>query len=925
VRTSFKVPVPFSLSRTRKLCLDTALTPVSRRDETALQRSRDKGKRMKASAIVPSSRALVLAAGLALALTAATARAQAPAAFLDPSLKPEARAAALVSAMTLEEKASQLKHAAPAIPRLGVPAYNWWSEGLHGVARAGEATVFPQAIGMAATWDVPRIHGVADTIATEFRAKYVEKRAPDGGSAQYRGLTVWSPNINIFRDPRWGRGQETWGEDPYLTGELGVAFATGLQGDDPTYYKTVATAKHFAVHSGPEADRHRDDIHPSAHDLEDTYLPAFKALVTRARVESVMCAYNAVDGAPACANTPLLADRLRRDWGFSGHVVSDCAAIADVFLPTSHGYVKTAEQAAAVSIKAGTDLFCAEFGPDKSSDIAPIVQAVKDGLVTEAQLDQAVRRLFVARLKLGLFDPPEKVPYFKITAAQNDTPEHRALSLATAQASMVLLKNDGLLPLKAAPARIAVVGPNADSIDALVGNYNGTPSKPVTVLAGLKARFPDARIDFVEGTGWTAAPREAVPDAVLKDLKVETFQGLDLAGTAGAAEPATNAAFSWGRPQRQARTTSMRWTGTLVPTETGVHRFSVSGEGGYRVIVDGKTVVNAWTRAKDSAPDGEAVLTAGKASRIVVEANQSGDRGELRLQWSRPSRGADAAVAAAKAADLVVFVGGLTARLEGEEMSVRAKGFVGGDRTSLDLPAPQEGLLERLHATGKPVVLVLMNGSAMSVNWADAHLPAIIEAWYPGGEGGQAVAGLLAGDFSPAGRLPVTFYRSADQLPAFKDYTMAGRTYRYFGGEALYPFGYGLSYTRFSYGAPVLARTSVKAGEDQAVAVEVTNSGARDGDEVVQLYVSRDVAGAPVRALKGFMRVHLKAGETKHLAFRLDALAMSTVAADGSRSVQPGPVKLWIGGGQPATRPGIERAPGADATFTVEGTKALAN
>jgi beta-glucosidase len=877
---------------------------------------------VKASTIIPSSGALALVLALAVA---GTASAQAPAAFLDPALKPEARAAALVSAMTLEEKAGQLKHAAPAIPRLSVPAYNWWSEGLHGVARAGEATVFPQAIGMAATWDAPMIHGIADTIATEFRAKYVEKRAPDGGSAQYRGLTVWSPNINIFRDPRWGRGQETWGEDPHLTAELGVAFATGLQGDDPTYYKTVATAKHFAVHSGPEADRHRDDIHPSAHDLEDTYLPAFKALVTRAKVESVMCAYNAVDGVPACANTALLADRLRRDWHFSGHVVSDCAAIADVFQPTSHGYVKTAEEAAAVSIKAGTDLFCAEFGPNKSADIAPIVDAVHHGLLSEAELDQAVRRLFIARLKLGLFDPPERVPYFKITAAENDTPAHRALSLEAAKASMVLLKNDGLLPLKAAPARIAVIGPNADSLDALVGNYNGTPSKPVTVLAGLRERFPDAKIEFVEGTGWTAAPRENVPDGVLKDLKVETFQGLDLAGAAGVAEPAKNAAFSWGRPQRQMRTTSMRWTGVLTPTETGVHRFTVSGEGGYRVIVDGKTVVDAWTRAKDSAPDGEATLTAGKASAIVVEANQSGERGDLRLQWSRPSRGADAAVAAAKAADLVVFVGGLTAKLEGEEMSVRAPGFVGGDRTSLDLPAPQEGLLERLNTTGKPVVLVLMNGSALSVNWADAHLPAIVEAWYPGGEGGRAVAGLLAGDFSPAGRLPLTFYRSADQLPAFKDYGMAGRTYRYFGGEALYPFGYGLSYTRFSYGAPVLARAAVKAGEEQAVSVDVTNSGARDGDEVVQLYVSRDVAGAPARSLQGFMRIHLKAGETKRVAFKLDAQAMSTVATDGSRSVQPGPVKLWIGGGQPLARTGLAKPAGVEARFEVSGSKGLAN
>jgi beta-glucosidase len=878
---------------------------------------------VKTSAIIPSGGALALALALAVMGLGPPAIAQAPAAFLDPSLKPEARAAALVSAMTLEEKAGQLKHAAPAIPRLGVPAYNWWSEGLHGVARAGEATVFPQAIGLAATWDAPMVHGIADTIATEFRAKYVATRAADGGSAQYRGLTVWSPNINIFRDPRWGRGQETYGEDPFLTAEMGVAFATGLQGDDPTYYKTVATAKHFAVHSGPEADRHRDDIHPSAHDLEDTYLPAFKALVTRARVESVMCAYNAVDGVPACANTALLADRLRRDWGFSGHVVSDCAAIADVFQPASHGYVKTAEQAAAVSIKAGTDLFCGEFGPDKSADIAPIVDAVHHGLLSEADLDQAVRRLFVARLKLGLFDPPARVPYFKITAAQNDTPAHRALSLDAAKASLVLLKNDGLLPLKAAPTRIAVIGPNADSLDALVGNYNGTPSKPVTVLAGLRERFPGAKIDFVEGSGWTEAPREAVPDSALKDLKVETFQGLDLARPATSTEAAANARFSWGRPRRQERQTSMRWTGTLVPTETGVHRLSVSGEGGYRVIVDGRTVVDAWIPAPDSAPDGEVALTAGKAHAIVVEANQSGSRGDLRLQWSRPSRGADAAVAAAKAADLVVFVGGLTAKLEGEEMSVRAPGFAGGDRTSLDLPAAQEGLLERLHAAGKPVVLVLMNGSALSVNWADAHLPAIVEAWYPGGEGGRAVAGLLAGDFSPAGRLPVTFYRSADQLPPFKDYGMAGRTYRYFGGEALYPFGHGLSYTRFAYGEPVLERAAVKAGEAQTVSVDVTNSGVRDGDEVVQLYVSRDVAGAPARSLDGFQRVHLKAGETRRVRFALDGAAMSVVAADGSRSIAAGSVKLWIGGGQPVSRPGLAKPAGVEARFVVEGSKAV--
>jgi beta-glucosidase len=518
------------------------------------------------------------------------------------------------------------------------------------------------------------------------------------------------------------------------------------------------------------------------------------------------------------------------------------------------------------------------------------------------------------------------VPYFKITAAENDTPEHRALSLEAAKASMVLLKNDGLLPLKAAPARIAVIGPNADSLDALVGNYNGTPSKPITVLAGLRRTVPERQGRLRRGL---RLDRRAARDRARR--RAEGPEG-----------PRPSRAWTWPARRRRRAGHQRRRSAGAGPSarrarprcagpghwsrpRPASHRFSVSGEGGYRVIVDGKTVVDAWTRAKDSAPDGEVALTAGKTHAIVVEANQSGDRGDLRLQWSRPSRGAEAAVAAAKDADLVVFVGGLTAKLEGEEMSVRAKGFVGGDRTSLDLPAAQEGLLERLSATGKPVVLVLMNGSALGVNWADAHLPAIVEAWYPGGEGGQAVAGLLAGDFSPAGRLPVTFYRSADQLPPFKDYGMAGRTYRYFQGEALYPFGHGLSYTRFAYGAPVVARAAVKAGEAQAVAVDVTNSGARDGDEVVQLYVSRDVAGAPVRALHGFMRVHLKAGETRRVAFKLDGAALSTVAADGARSIAPGPVKLWIGGGQPVSRPGLAKPAGVEAGFTVEGTKGLAN
>ena len=851
--------------------------------------------------------------------------------YRDPALSVQQRAADLVGRMTLEEKAGQLRDVAPAIPRLGVSRYNWWSEGLHGVARAGNATVFPQAVALAATWDAPLIHDVADVISTEFRAKYVERVGADGGSDKYRGLTVWSPNINIFRDPRWGRGQETYGEDPHLTSRMGVAFIHGLQGDDAKVFKTIATAKHYAVHSGPEVNRHRDDIHPSAYDLEDTYLPAFRASVVEGKVQAFMCAYNAVDGVPACANRPLI-DRLRNTWGFTGHVVSDCAAVSDFHREDAHRWVKTPEDAVAAGFSAGMDLICGEFGPGKSADPQPIITVVRDGRLAEAVIDQAARRLFEGRISLGLFDPPGASAYARIPATQNDTPAHRALALETAKASLVLLKNDGLLPLNAAPRRIAVIGPNADSVDALVGNYNGTPSRPVTLLTGLKARFPQADIAYVEGAGLVGSPMAPTPDAIFcvdetctaPGLKVETFEGLELAGSPTEVRAETNVLFSWGRPARNARKTSMRWTGYLTPTETGEHRLRLATSSGYRLYVDEKLVLDVWGEAAPAAAREASVsLRAGHRHALRIETTQTGDRGDQRLNWSLPSQGAEAALAAARQADLVVFAGGLTARLEGEEMQVYADGFAGGDRTSLDLPAPQQVLLEKLKAVGKPVVLVLMNGSAMSVNCADQHLPAIIEAWYPGGEGGHAVASLIAGDFSPSGRLPVTFYRSAEELPGFSDYAMAGRTYRYFTGEALYPFGYGLSYTRFDYAAPVLDRVRVRAGETVAVTVAVTNSGARDGAEVVQLYVSRPGEKGPIRALQGFQRVALKAGETRQVRFALDARALSVVDAAGARHVELGRVDLWIGGGQPGGRKGLVPPSGVPTSLEVSGRTTL--
>jgi beta-glucosidase len=818
-----------------------------------------------------------------------------------------ARAAWLVGQMTLEEKAGQIKHQAPAIPRLGIPAYDWWSEGLHGVARAGEATVFPQAIGLAATFDTPLVHRVADTIATEFRAKYVVTRGADGSSGQYRGLTVWSPNVNIFRDPRWGRGQETFGEDPYLTSRFGVAFIKGLQGEDPARPKTVAVVKHFAVHSGPEANRHRENVTPSPHDLEDTYLPAFKAAVQEARVEGVMCAYNAIDGIPACA-TPMLNGLVRKDWGFTGHVVSDCAAIADFFKEDAHRYSRTPEEAAAAAIKGGTDLFCAEFGLNKSSDAQVIVRAVRQGLLSEAALDRAVIRLMEVRLRLGILADAPASPHAAIPPGANDTPQHAALALETARASLVLLKNDGLLPLKRAPRKIAVIGPNADSVDSLVGNYNGTPSAPVTLLAGLKSRFPDTRISFIEGTGHVGAPLKPVPADVLcidaacsmRGVKVEEFAGTALSGKPVRIGTDSEIKFSWGRPTRQDRSSSLRWTGFITPQETGPYRFKLNGEGGYRIFVDGKEVVNAWDAAEPAMiADGEIRLDAGKRYAIRVEAIQSGNRGDHRLIWSNFSQREDAAIASTTDADLIIFAGGLTARLEGEEMRVAADGFAGGDRTSLDLPAPQQQLLERLHATGKPVVLVLMNGSAMGVNWADKNLPAVVEAWYPGGVGGRAIAELIAGDFSPSGRLPLTFYKSVAQLPDFGDYSMANRTYRYFTGTPLYPFGHGLSYTRFAYAAPRVSGP-VRAGHPVDVSVEVANRGERDGHEVVQLYVTRPGPGAPLKSLAGFQRVFLKRGETRRLRFTLAPEAFSVVTPEGTREVASGAAVLWIGGGQPS-------------------------
>jgi beta-glucosidase len=846
--------------------------------------------------------------------------------YKDTSLDFNERAKDLVARMTLDEKIPQLINDAPAIPRLGVREYNWWNEGLHGVAALGEATVFPQAIGMAAAWDEPLMFEVADVISTEFRAKHYANQHRFGGSDWFGGLTVWSPNINIFRDPRWGRGQETYGEDPYLTSRLGVAFVKGLQGDDSRYLKTVATPKHYAVHSGPEASRHRDDIHPSRKDLEETYLPAFRATVVEADAQSIMCAYNSVDGVPACASEFLMEDVLRDQWGFKGFVVSDCGAVYDIYHEKNHGYSKTPEEGIKAAFEGGMDLICGD-----ANEADHIRSALQKGLITEAQIDKSLVRLFTARMRLGQFDPRPMV-FPKITAHENDTDAHRKVGRTMAEKSLVLLKNqDGFLPFKSTVRTVAVIGPNADSVDALVGNYNGTPSAPVTILKGMRARFGETHIRYAQGAGLLDPVQTPVPDnAFCLDAKCKksglnaeyyadnTYQGKPLKK-----QKDTAARIQWSN---EVASGAVRWSGYLKAPESGTYTMRYMADGGYRIWVDDELVIDAWN--VDWRPviaSGTVNMQAGKTYRLKIEAFQRGEQGDEKLVWSLPSDpGANDALAAAKAADAVVFVGGLTAQVEGEEMPVPLPGFTGGDRTDLALPQVQRELLNKLYASGKPVVVVLMNGSALAVNEEDKAATAIIEAWYPGGQGGEAVAGALAGDFSPAGRLPVTFYRSLDQLPPFSDYSMANRTYRYHTGEVLYPFGYGLSYSQFRYDRINVSPQQWRGTGEVTVSVDVTNAGAMDADEVVQLYIShQDVKGAPIRSLVGFKRIHIPKGKTEKVTFQLDDRRLSTVDENGQRSLAPGKVAVWIGGGQPEQRAGLPPAAGNPGELVITKARAL--
>jgi beta-glucosidase len=831
--------------------------------------------------------------------------------YLDDTRPSGERADDLLARMSLDEKIGQLMNDAPAIERLGIPAYNWCSEALHGVARAGLATVFPQAIGLAATWDKALMLEVATAISDEARAKH-HAFAARGKRFIFQGLTLWSPNVNIFRDPRWGRGQETYGEDPFLTGSLAVQFIRGLQGDDPKYLKTVATLKHFAVHSGPEPLRHEFDARTDLRDLWQTYLPQFEMGIREGGAESVMCAYNRYNGEAACASDQLLNEILRGQWGFKGFVVSDCRGIDDFH--AYHKITTSPDQSAALGVRMGTDLECGKV-------YANLADALQQGLITEVEIDRSLKRLLLARLRLGMFDDPQKVPYAQIPYAVVDSPKHRELAVRAAEESIVLLKNaEQTLPLRRDLRSLAVIGPNADQWLMLLGNYNGVPSHASTPLEGIrKAVSPATRVVFARGSELAeGVPTfDPIPAEVFTTrsggagLEVSYYGNSALSGAPLFSEIQPRLQVDWGDGAPRADMADddfgVRWTGKITPRVSGLYQLGMLSTCKLQVSLNGEAVLVTRYQFRNEMGDprlrkSKALeLKAGTSYTLEVTASETYGDARVELVWAPPRPDLKAeALAAAVSADATVLVMGLTSNLEGEQMEVKLEGFDGGDRTELELPKPQRELIREVVALGRPVVLVVMSGSALALNWEQLHVPAILTAWYPGQAGGEALARVLFGETNPAGRLPVTFYRSVRDLPAFDDYRITTQTYRFFQGQALYPFGHGLSYTRFHYDQLELPR-QVEAGQGVVLAARVTNSGSRAGDEVAQVYVAARERHpeAPLRSLKAFQRVHLAPGASARLEFVLPAESFTTVSDQGKREYEPGIYQLSVGGGQP--------------------------
>ncbi|WP_298578378.1 glycoside hydrolase family 3 C-terminal domain-containing protein [uncultured Luteimonas sp.] len=855
----------------------------------------------------------------------------------------EDMATALVARMTTDEKLAQLLNTAPAIPRLDVPAYNWWTESLHGAMGALPTTNFPEPIGLAATFDAALVQRVAGVISTEVRGLHALARQTGRTGRIGTGLNTWSPNINIFRDPRWGRGQETYGEDPFLAARMGVAYVRGMQGTHPEWIDVVATPKHYAVHSGPESTRHEANVFVSRRDLEDTYLPAFRAAIVEGGAGSVMCAYNRIDGQPACASELLLKDILRDAWSFKGYVVSDCDAVTDI--RKHHHFAPDAASAVAAAMRAGVDNECSGATLTDTDGLAePYREALARGLLSMADIDRALVRLFAARYRTG--DLPGLRPLSTDSASPADVgaPAHAAVALEAAEKSLVLLKNDGALPLRS-DARIAVIGPLGDATRVLRGNYSSPQSAPpVSVLEGLRRAMPGAQVRHVP-FGETFTDGDPVPTSALRTP--EGAPGL-LARyyNAAAAPPARFApgeldawvqrtgfesepVVSRVEPDVNSRSLDLaqvrdvhrvQWTGYLVAPESGTYRLGIGGFNG-EMTFDGKPFVDLRGASWNSLPTMKTVRLEGGRRYPVTVTTEARILTGIGMVWKRVSDTPEADMRAAAAdSDVLVAVVGLTSDLEAEEAPIEVPGFKGGDKTSLDLLADQQALLEAARATGKPLVVVLMNGSQVNLAWAKQHADAIVEAWYPGQSGGLAVANVLAGHVNPAGRLPLTFYRSVDDLPPFGDYDMRGRTYRYFDGDPVYPFGHGLSYTRFSYAPLQLLPAAGGASEGLRVRTEVRNTGERAGDEVAQLYLDfPDLDGVPRIALRGFQRVTLAPGERRALEFDLDPRALSAVDVEGDRQVMPGRYRIWVGSGQPGTD-----GAGQGAGFTIERGRAVA-
>ncbi len=824
--------------------------------------------------------------------------------YQNTDLSVDERVEDLVSRMTLEQKIAQLNYDAPAIDSLGIQKYNWWNECLHGVARSGLATVFPQAIGLAASWDTDMMSRVGEAISDEGRAKYHDFQRKDKRGI-YQGITFWTPNINIFRDPRWGRGMETYGECPYLTGEMAVRFINALQGNDPDYLKSVATAKHYAVHSGPEPDRHSFNALASDYDLWETYMPAFQKCVEEADVHSVMCAYNRFRGKPCCGSDPLLDNILRSQWGFDGYVVSDCWAIQDFFGEERHDLVEGRPEAAAMAFNKGTDLNCGNSSP-------ALAEAVERGLIDENQIDVALKRLMKARFKLGMFDPQEMVPFADIPYDVVDNEKHRQLALEAAQKSMVLLKNeDNLLPLDKDIKRLAVLGPNANDVEALLANYNGIPADPVTPLRGIREKLKDTEVLYAMGCehAKNLPTFQAIPQANLytdSSLQEEGLLAKYYSNQNWEGEPAhekvdKNVDYYWWDQapfdDLDDDSFSIHWSGYIVPDVSG--RYAIGGQGvsGWKLKVADSLI--EYENPHHALKEYKFMqLEAGKKYPIDLKYFEKQGDAQMELIWAVPGIDYEKkAMEAAIKADAVVLCMGLSPRLEGEEMKVQVDGFEGGDRQRIDLPDLQQDFIKKIAELNKPMVLVMLNGSAVAINWEHENIPAIVEAWYPGQAGGQAIADVLFGDYNPAGRLPVTFYKSVNDLPDFSDYDMQGRTYKYFDGRPLYPFGYGLSYTTFNYDKPTVEQDVVSSDGELLVDVQVSNAGDMDGEEVVQLYFRRLKPQSPaLKELIGFKREEIAVGQTKTIQFLIPVEELGIWNDEaGAYVVEPGTYELLVG------------------------------